>query len=533
MTTYEVSPGGLTMNQVAARVQRGDEVIIAPEVYELAKGEGIVGGNVKLTTPGVRWYCPEGRAVFRGDWGPWLLSDKGGKAPTMPDGGRHVGGALRGAIINVTADDVALENIVVECVPATAVDVAGSRFTARNLVTYWTRQVGLNVRVGSNSTPRAEYARGLMVEDCRFLYASVGTLDPAWVAANRGAGYGGTPRPDPATGTLRVSNILSLPGAPVIIRRVVVGNSPGEGFDCGKGVIGSREQLALVEECIFYDCRHALFYINAGQFIEVRNCRAFVTENSHMWRMPPGDGGYCYAVRDERPDVYPVSHDILFEGNIAAGGDGLLVDRRGEAFQERIVVRGNTFVAGPKTAKPLLRLANGQGVLEGNVIHAPEGATAAVLTGAARWTARGNAWNRQPPATLANERDVVGALGLVAPGVTVRRNGPDWAESYAEYASRVTFTFREGNYRPRADSPLLRDSGYIGALGPDGPEPPVEPPPPPPPVEVDWAGLATLAAEAMAEAVTAHMAADRAARAAQTLENRIREYELAAGSGEE
>jgi hypothetical protein len=50
---------------------------------------------------------------------------------------------------------------------------------------------------------------------------------------------------------------------------------------------------------------------------------------------------------------------------------------------------------------------------------------------------------------------------------------------------------------------------------------------------VDWAALRALAAEAMAETAAAHMAADRAARLMQTLDNRMREYELAAVGGEE
>ena len=44
----------------------------------------------------------------------------------------------------------------------------------------------------------------------------------------------------------------------------------------------------------------------------------------------------------------------------------------------------------------------------------------------------------------------------------------------------------------------------------------------------DWAALRTLAAEATAEVVTASQALDAAVRVQQVLENRIREYELAA-----
>ena len=45
--------------------------------------------------------------------------------------------------------------------------------------------------------------------------------------------------------------------------------------------------------------------------------------------------------------------------------------------------------------------------------------------------------------------------------------------------------------------------------------------------------MCDVSAEAMAETAAAHMAADRAARLMQTLDNRMREYELAAVGGEE
>ena len=58
--------------------------------------------------------------------------------------------------------------------------------------------------------------------------------------------------------------------------------------------------------------------------------------------------------------------------------------------------------------------------------------------------------------------------------------------------------------------------------------PPVEPPPDEEPTPVDWAALAALVAEASADVVTAHMAADRAVRTLQTVAQRIEEYADAA-----
>lgn len=52
-------------------------------------------------------------------------------------------------------------------------------------------------------------------------------------------------------------------------------------------------------------------------------------------------------------------------------------------------------------------------------------------------------------------------------------------------------------------------------------------PPDPEPAE-DWPALYALAAEAQAELLTAHMAVAAAGRVVQALQNRIREYEVAA-----
>ena len=94
--------------------------------------------------------------------------------------------------------------------------------------------------------------------------------------------------------------------------------------------------------------------------------------------------------------------------------------------------------------------------------------------------------------------------------------------------------FSIDNYRPVAGGPL--DGAGIGALEPLPVEPPpvVDPPPDPEPEPaVDWAALRALAAEATAEMVTASMAVDKATRLLQALDNRMREYEVAAEGGKE
>jgi hypothetical protein len=119
----------------------------------------------------------------------------------------------------------------------------------------------------------------------------------------------------------------------------------------------------------------------------------------------------------------------------------------------------------------------------------------------------GNFWTAGVPAGLPASNQALRSAALVAPLATVADG------------------FSIDNYRPVAGGPL--DGAGIGALEPLPVEPPVDPPPDPEPA-VDWAALRTLAAEATAEVVTASQALDAAVRVQQVLENRIREYELAA-----
>lgn len=466
-----------TLNEAARAATPGDEIVLRDGVYEIAKNQGVAGGKVALDVPNATWRAETpGRAILRGDWGPWLLS--GG---AMPDGSKFVGGSLHGALLSLPADGVTLDGLVIECVPCGGIDVSASHIIVRNCVTYWTRSQGLSAKKGGNSTKEADFAEDLTIEGCTFVFASAGRLDPAWVAANQGDAPGSAPRPDPAAGAVQLANLRG----PVVYRSNLIAESFGEGGDVGKRAYGTAEKPILIQSNVFRNCRHAQFYINHCRHVIVRGNVSYVTEDSPLWQIPPGDAGYCYIVRDERPDLYPPSANLTFEGNVAAGGDCFQLARRGEKEFTSIVVRHNTFVSGAMAARPPVSLLAGAGVFERNVIHHTAG-DVAIAAGGAGFEASENGWSRQPLRGLTSPADVTGELGLSNPDRPLRQTGLDgYPGSWGEYAANARDTFRLTDYQPLPTSSLVgvgADKVTLGALD----APATDPPEPP---AVDWAAL--------------------------------------------
>jgi hypothetical protein len=189
---------------------------------------------------------------------------------------------------------------------------------------------------------------------------------------------------------------------------------------------------------------------------------------------------------------------------------------------QNLEVVGNTFVSGPLT-RGGINIGRGpeerpiQGVFRNNlfvldVMKNDNAEPFRVLTGRVRF--EDNAWTIPVP------------TGLPASNVT----GP--ASALVNPAADLGAGFSIGNYRPLRGGPL--DGAGYGALVAVGEEPSPPPPPDPEPEPgPDWPALRALAAEVTAETATAYAAADKAVRLMQTLDNRLREYELAAQGGEE
>ena len=182
--------------------------------------------------------------------------------------------------------------------------------------------------------------------------------------------------------------------------------------------------------------------------------------------------------RGPKLDKYEFGAGNVVTGNLVVNCGKMLQVRNnalsgeGAGYDTQLLntrIEGNTFVAGPLTEVGIQIVENMRGrrhegsVFRENVIYG----TTANMSNAPGVVFAGNGWTFQPPVTMRGAGDVVGDLGLTDPTPPVD-------------------VLERDNYRPRPDSPLLYEGGYIGALPPAAlPEPPpdVDPPPVDPPVD--------------------------------------------------
>lgn len=302
----------------------------------------------------------------------------------------------------------------------------------------------------------------------------------------------------------------------------------GEGF-----ALGPFTQDVVVDGLWVEDTVHLGVYVsNRARQVLFENC-VIVQRGLAEWRQGDGDVGAAFVfgdeVNDTKTEKWPHGDEVTVRHCVAINAGSVFGVRNnkkvvngkldGYDTQGRFTVENCTFVAGPDTRSGVNVAENEfggtvRGTFRNNLFvldRLPAGAEAY------RNTAPGvkfedNLWSGGVPAALQEANRPVAAAALVDP--------------FAEIGEAVDLD----NYRPRPGGQL--DGAGYGALAALVEEPPPDPDPEPEP-EPDWAALRALAAEAGAEIVTAYMATDRAARALQALDNRMREYELAAASGEE
>lgn len=510
-----------TLNSAVAAARPGDTVLVEPGVYAIGQGGVISGGQCVVDVAGLTIRGHGGQAVLRGRWGPGLLQNPFGKSPVMPDARSFVGFADYGGLLQIAADNVTIENVTIECVPCAGFDVTARRgFTLRNCATYWTMNTGLTVKPGGDGIPRSQYARNVVVEGCRFFMASCGSLDPAWVARRNAV--------DAASGAVR----MGLIEGPVTFRGNVLAGCWGEGFDVGKGVYGTPDAPVLIENNLFGDTAHSCLYFNhvhggdGEPGVIARGNVLFVSVDHPMWQTPPGNAGRQLAFRDERPDKFFSSQNVLVERNLIIGGDGLLVSVRDGKAVKGAAIRHNTIVAGAMTGKEIVIMTGGTGVFESNVIIGD--GDGGYTKGGEGFTFRGNAWTELPVTRMRGDGDIlVAADALSAPRQPLRlpERGNAYPESADEYQRRFVPLISQDNYRPVVGGPLVVDGRAVaGALGPEGPEPPIEPPPGDGP---DWDALMALAAAVGEQVAVVNMAAEAAADALGELLLKLAEYQAA------
>ena len=482
---------GSEMATLAAAVgvaKAGDTIVLHEGVY----ASGLV------PPAGVTIKAADGeKAVIDGGWKGERMTEAEAKASGVII--RHPGVTLIGLEIrNIKGRGV-------------SVDAGGDDFTMRQCVIHDCVDGGF----GANG--QDEMIRNLLIEDCEGYRLSMSASFPG--------------QETPVNGCWLASSVDGL-----VIRRTTVRQGYSEGMAAGR-----RSKNILFEDNVVIDTAHGGFYINRAQNVVLRRCVYYHTNDPNFLQRDGDPGVAIVGPGDEESGKksrnWHHSENVLIENCLFVGGAGMYQIRYNlkparepgyyDGYSTRIQnleVRNCTFVSGPLTRSGI-NIASGpadmpvRGVFKNNLFvfntMKAGGNPFRVASKGVRF--EGNAWTVAVPAGLpgSNVRVPVDAL----------LNAPAPASA-----------FKLDNYRPVASGPLVGPDGkaLYGALEPLSVEPPPPPPPPDPePTPVDWPALRALAAEATAESAAAHVAADKAARLMQTLDARMREYELAAVGGEE
>lgn len=489
MTEYHVRAGaggeGGTLPTLAAAgaiARPGDTVVLHEGVYrELFKPPA-----------GTTWQAAEGeRATIDGGW----------KGQRMSSADAKVNQVL------INQPDVTLMGLEICNVPGYGVGVAGG---VNNFVMVGC-EIHHTVNSGYHANGTGTRIRGVTIEDCYLHHLSMSGL---W-------------QETPVSGCFLHRYVIGLK-----VKNTRVRFGYGEGF-----ALGPFTEDAEVEVWVEDTAHLGIYASNRAKNVRFHNC-VIIQRGLAEWRQGDGDVGAGFIIGDEvagdKTANWPHGDNIIIEECLtinAGAGVGVRNNkkvRNGEpdGYDTRggFIVRRCTFIAGPDS-KSGVAVAENQfgakvkGAFRNNLFindRLPAGGEA-LKNNASGVEFIDNLWSGGMPAGLPASNQAIAASALVAPFATIGE------------------TVNLDNYRPQRGGPL--DGAGYGALG-VADEPPVDPPPPPPPPDpepepVDWGELRELAAEASAEVVTASMAADRAARALETLGNRIREYELAAEGGEE
>lgn len=489
MAEYRVRVGGggeggtLPSLKAAADLARpGDVVVVHGGVYQ----------ETLRPTARTTWVAAEGeRAVIDGGW----------------SGDHIVAADAQVDQVLVNKPGVVLRGLEIRNVPGKGVAVAagGDGFVMEGCEIHHTVSAGL----AANGT--STVIRNITIRDCHIHDIS---MSGKW-------------RETPVSGCFLFRFCHD-----VLVEDTTIGRGYGEGI-----AAGVQSRRVTFRRVTMHDTAHLLMYVsNRAQDVVVEDCILYQS-GLDEFRQGDGDVGTGPVVGDEvgvRSEGWQHAENVTMRGCLVVNAGSLFgirnnkktVGGRPDGYEttiQNLRVERCTFVAGPDTRHGLGLSDNpwGSGRVAGIIRDCvfvldqlPAGA--AINDRAPGVQVVGNWWTAGVPAGLPASNRALGLAALVDPMAFPAR------------------PFALDNYRPTAGGALVDTAGAVvaGALGViDGPEPPVEPPPDPEPEPVDWDGLLALSAEATAEVVTAHMAADRAARALQRLEYQIREY--AAAGGEE
>ena len=257
---------------------------------------------------------------------------------------------------------------------------------------------------------------------------------------------------------------------------LIAGNRLSHGWgECFN--VARNSKRVVLENNVAHSFNHVLLYFNRCQDCTARgNALYHLPDAPQVTDRDEAAAGIVFGdERGPKLDKYEFQSGNTVVGNLVVNCGKLLQVRNnaltgeGAGYDTQLKntrIEGNTFVAGPLTLTGISILENQRGrrhegsTFVGNVVYG----TAANMCNAPGVRFAGNGWTHLPPVAMRGEDDIVGDLALVNPSPPAGEIEPF-------------------NYRPRADSPLVLDDSYIGALAP-AEDDTVPDGPPPAPVDV-------------------------------------------------
>ena len=332
-----------TMGYADAHIAPGDTVLMQTATWRVP---------AQITTANTVWKAQTGHTpVLDGGYHAGLFADG-----RMPSPNNYQPGSRYAGMLNIPADNVTLEGLIVQNIAGKGVLVQGDYVTVRNCATYHTYSTG----IGFHGDSANKKLRNGLIEDCRVTLGCILIFDPDRVNAN------GNDNTDQG---VRVDDCIDT-----VVRRTIVGYIYGEGLDVGKGNV-----RAIVEDCTFINCRHVMLYgMWSTDTIFRRNLLAWASNITGEFQAGDGGSHAGIMIRDEntKKTGYTVQNGVQIYNNIVINMKaGIKIDGSGkhDTALRRGYIGYNTVVVGPQSATAINISQNEgrvhEGIVENNIFE--------------------------------------------------------------------------------------------------------------------------------------------------------------------
>ena len=381
-----------TMAYANAHIVPGDTVLMQTATWS---------EQVQITVANTTWKAQMGYTpVIDGGYHAGLFAN--GRMP--PPNNYAPGGRYEG-MVNVIAERVTLDGLIVQNIAGKGILVRADYVTVRNCATYHTYSTG----VGFHGDSPNRKIRGGVMENCRVTLGCILIFDPDRVNDN------GNDNTDQG---VRIDDCIDT-----VVRRCTIGYIYGEGCDVGKGNI-----RAIVEDCTFINCRHVMLYgMWSTDTIFRRNLLAWASNITGEFVSGDGASHAGIMIRDEstKKTGYTLQNGVQIYDNIVVNMKaGIKIDGSGrhDTALRRGYIGYNTVVSGPQSGVPLVVSQNDtrvhEGIIENNIFDAtfaPAG-KAVAQGNPTRIMFRNNLWSQGPPGAFSGPGDIIGSAKLANAG---------------------------------------------------------------------------------------------------------------------